>query len=58
MAVNPVHQWVQQRSSVVVLPHCAFCNAADAADVYREEDYPDAPCCADEDACYERMQSR
>jgi hypothetical protein len=35
-------------------PACGFCGAPDATDVYREEDYPDVPCCADEDACWDR----
>lgn len=37
------------------LPRCAFCDAPDADDVYREEDCPPAPCCTDEDACHLRV---
>jgi hypothetical protein len=36
------------------MPDCSFCGAPDATDVYREELFPDMPCCADEDACYAR----
>lgn len=38
------------------MPDCTFCGAPDATDVYREELFPDMPCCADENACLERRQ--
>jgi hypothetical protein len=40
-----------------VLPACAFCGEPGATDTLREEDCPEVPCCADEDACCVRFHA-
>jgi hypothetical protein len=45
------------REPLPLRPACAFCGEPGADDIFREEDCPAVPCCADEDACCERFHA-